>query len=139
MKKKWFISKDTDYYRDNEDAIELENCPAGGDLCKSQMAFMNKNLISARKLIENKEYTRAVISIKDSFDSTFELKEKQCQACADLFRKTISNKLDQLILDLDEMTNGFMGIKSYQSDLNVAKRLLQDMKDRSNSTDGNSD
>jgi len=129
MKKRWFISKDSEYFKENEDTIKLENCPAGGEFCQLQMGFMNKNLLLAHKFVENKEFSRAVTLIKESYESTFDLKEEQCQKCAILFRDSILNILNNIIQDLEAMTKGIFS-KGYQSDLLHAKRVLQFLKDK---------
>jgi hypothetical protein len=130
MKKKWFISKDSDYYKDNEEAIKLESCPDGGELCKMQMLFMNQHLLEAHKFLENKDYIRAVESIKISFNSTFDLKEQKCKACTDLFRETIFDSLNQVISDLKGITTGIFARKNLKPDLTAAQLLLQEMQEK---------
>lgn len=127
LKKRHFISNDSDYFNDGEEAIKLEHCADGGKVCKLQMALMNEDLLIARKLIENKEFTRAAQYIRQAFDSTWSLKDDRCQGCAGLFRSSVFSVLDHLINDLEDMTRGFFGSKKYRMDLERALTLKQDI------------
>lgn len=122
------FSKDSEYFKDNEAIIRLEYCKDKGDACNSQMKTMNGNLLLARKLIEKKEYTRALQEIKYAYNSTYLIKPEQCQKCAQLFRDTIINSLKQLITDLKKMTSGLFARKVYKFDLQEAEKLLQDLE-----------
>lgn len=128
MKKRWFISKDSDYFKDHEDIIELESCPYEGEFCKPLLPIINKNLLEARKYVENKDYIRAVESLRNSFNFTFDLKEQKCKACIKLFQEVISDRLIQLIAELQEMTTGLFANKSFKPDLAEAQQVLQEMK-----------
>lgn len=128
MKKRRIIERDSDYFQDNEDAIKLESCANGGNACRSQMILMNKHLLLSRKLIENKEYNRALNEIKEAFETTFDLKEEQCQKCAQLFRDTIINSLETIISDLTKMSKRVFGFRNFESDLEMAKMLLQKLQ-----------
>ena len=127
LKKRQFISKDNDYFKDGEETIKLEHCADGGIACKLQMMLMNEDLMIARKLIENKEFTRAAQHIKQAFDSTWALKDNRCQGCAALFRNSVFAVLDNLISDLEDMTRGFFGSKKYRRDLERAVLLKQEI------------
>jgi hypothetical protein len=127
LKKRHFVSKDNDYFKDGDEAIKLEHCADGGKVCKLQMMLMNEDLLIARKLIENKEFTRAAQHIKNAFDSTWSLKDDRCQGCAALFRNSVFAVLDHLISDLEDMTKGFFGTKKYSKDLERVQLLKQDI------------
>lgn len=128
MKKRRFISKDSDFFKDQEESIKLEHCPDGGQKCKVQMATMNEHLLLTRKLIENKEFSRGTEVIKKAFDTTFDLKDKQCQGCAELFRSFITQTVHTCINELEELTTGFLANKRYKSDLENARTLLLELK-----------
>ena len=128
MKKKHIISSDSDYFQDKEDVIKLESCPNGGNVCRSQMEFMNSNLLLARKFVENKEYSQALDLIKEAFHSTFDLKEGQCQVCAKFFRDTIINSLEVIVKDITKMGKGIFGFRNYKPDLIMAEKLLEELK-----------
>ncbi len=126
--KNWFIGKDSDYFQDNFDVIELENCPRGGHSCKLQLALMNELLIKARKYIESKEYNAAFLLFEEAFNFSFDIKPIHCQNCTILFRNTILNSMSLAIIDLERMTHGLFAKKKYISDLVYAKTLIEDLK-----------
>lgn len=126
--KKRLITRDDDYFKNNEESIKLEHCADKGEKCRVQMVIMNENLLLARKMIENKEFTRSVEVIRKAFESTYMLKEKQCQGCAELFRNFIAQSLNQLVDDLEQLTTGFLASKKYVSDLENARKLLQEFR-----------
>lgn len=126
--KNWFIGKDSDYFQENLDVIELENCPRGGHSCKLQLALMNELLIKARKYIESKEYNAAFMLFEEAFNYSFDIKPIHCQNCTILFRNTILNSITLSIFDLERMTHGFFAKKKYTSDLVYAKTLLEELK-----------
>jgi hypothetical protein len=126
--KSLIFSKDSDYFKDNEDIIKLEYCKDKGESCNSQMKMMNSNLLLARKLIEQKEYSRALQEIKLAFTSTYQIKPEHCQKCAELFRDTILNSLKKIISDLKKLTSGFFAKKNYKFDLQEAENLLRELE-----------
>jgi hypothetical protein len=130
MEKKHFIVKDSEYFQDSEDTIKLRNCPNEGNFCRGQMAYMNNRLLLVRKFIENKEFIRAIDFFAEAFDSTYDLREAQCQSCAKLFRGSIVKSLGHLVSDLEEMTKGFFSRKKYKTDLTLAKKLWQELQDK---------
>jgi len=130
MKKRGFIQSDSDYFHDSEDHIKLDFCAEGGNKCRNQMALMNEDLLLARRLIENKEFTRGIKLIEEAYNSTFELKEQQCLGCADLFRATITHSLNTMIQDLEQMTKGFLGSKKFLPEVERAKKVLQELKEK---------
>lgn len=130
MAKKRLIIKDSEYFHDNEDTIKLNFCPNDGEHCKGQMAYMNNRLLLTRKLVENKEYTRAIESLNEAFDSTYDLGEAQCQPCAQLFRESIVKTLEHLVSDLDEMTKGLFRKKTFIADLVLARRIMQELREK---------
>ncbi len=123
------FSQDSEYFRDKEEFIKLEHCKDKGDACNSQMKLMNGNLLLARKLIEKKEYTRALQEIKQAYNSTYQIKPEQCQKCAQLFRDTIMGTLKQITTDLKKMTSGLFARKMYRFDLQQAEILLRELEE----------
>jgi hypothetical protein len=130
MVKKRLIAKDSDYFRDSEETIKLEYCPSGGNTCRLQMTFMNEKLLLARKFAENKEPAKAVDAIKEAFDSTYDLVADQCQVCARLFRETITESLNLLIREQDEMRKGFFRKRRTNIELRLAINMLQEMLEK---------
>lgn len=126
--KNWFIGKDSDYFQDNLEGIELENCPRGGLSCKVQLALMNELLIKARKYIESKEYKAAFLLFEEAFNFSFDIKPIHCQNCTNLFRNTILNSMSLAIFDLERMTHGLFTKKKYTSYLVYAKTLIEELK-----------
>jgi len=123
--KRSLISRDSEYF---QDIIKLESCPKGGFACLEQIPFINRNLMLALKLAENKNYPHALIAIHESFDTIFSLREEQCQKCVNLFKELIIKSLEQIIRDLKRMTTGLFANKNYKYDLTKAEEMLQELK-----------
>lgn len=127
MKRKHFISSDKEYFEDKNDIISLESCLNGGIGCKAQLKAVNENLRLVHRLIEDKKHPHAINIIKETYNSTFEIKEERCQKCAGLFRETIVNSLNFIILDLSQLSQGILGDNIYKTDLDVAKKVLREL------------
>lgn len=130
--KKWLIAEDSDYFKDDEDAIKLEKCPQGGHACRKEMASMNESLQKARVYNENKEHIQGFILYKEAFDATFNIKEVECQICAVFFRNTILTSLNKVIVDLEKLSKGWFAKKRYKQELILLKESLKELQIRMN-------
>lgn len=125
MKSNFLFRGDNEYFNDKEAFIKLEYCKEDGESCSSQLNAVNKNLVLARKLIEEKEYSKALQEINSAFNITYEIERPGCQKCAKLFRNTILNSLKQIIDDLKKTTSGIFAKKSLKPDLLLAEELFE--------------
>lgn len=130
MKKRPFISTDSDYFKYNEEVIKVESCPKGQTDCDEQLTMINRSLVLARKFKEDKLYTRAIASIREAFDATFTIKPQECFRCGKFLRGTIINTLEYTIQELKDLTGGLFGNRNYKSDLKEAESLLEELKNR---------
>lgn len=126
---KHIISKDSDYFHDDEEIIKLESC-LDGQVCRKDLSEINKNLLLSRKFIERKEFNRALDVIKEAFDSTYNLKEEHCQKCARFFRETIVNSLDNTVSDIRKMNKGFFRYRNYSAVLEIAEKMLNEISSK---------
>jgi hypothetical protein len=130
MKRKQFIMRKTDYFRNDTDIIQLESCPYMKDYCRTVLPLLNDNLLLSRKFTENKEYPGAVDLLKDAFETVLDLRNDECQKCVAFFKETILRYLENIVSDLHSMTKGFFGNKNYIYDLQYAESIFDELKSK---------
>jgi hypothetical protein len=127
---KWLVGKEKEYYNDTQNIVELEYCPRGGKNCSGLRNELNSYLVEARRHRENKEFTKAITHLKESFDITFQLQKTQCDPCTAFFRLHIYHLLEKIISELNSLTTGFFKKLIYTHDLKIAESTLLEMKQK---------
>ncbi|MDO8929825.1 MAG: hypothetical protein Q7W54_12665 [Bacteroidota bacterium] len=130
MKKLFSISeKESKYFDDKHECIELVSCRFDGTNCMAQRALINKKMLTLRRLWLNKNYEHSIAELKSAFYNTDELDQSTCLQCAKLFRSTITRSLENIHEDLHKMTTGFFNIQHYQSHYELATNVLKEFKE----------
>lgn len=128
MKKHPIVSRERDYYHDEEEYLQLESCPGGGTKCLSQRAVINECMRLSRIYIENKNYTEVVSILMKAFESTFDLNFEPCNRCGLFFRNLIFNSLKKTETELEKMNSGFFRKKRYVYNLTQVRKTLEEME-----------
>lgn len=106
---------DTEYFNDNVDKIEL----AGGTLenkkCIEHLFLVNNSYHESDKFQRDKDFRNSIETLKKAFNKTFELEESSCIKCAEFFRSTIINSLENIHWELKKMSSGIFRTKRYES------------------------
>lgn len=110
--------------------IELINCPKGGATCSSQLSDINKNFMESDNYQQNKEYRMSIRSLQNAFDKTYELEVSKCKKCAQLFRSTIINSLENMHVELEKMSSEKFRGKHYRSSYVLAEDAIRDLREK---------
>ncbi|MDP2335177.1 MAG: hypothetical protein Q8N05_01780 [Bacteroidota bacterium] len=116
------------YFNDKQDKIEIVGCPRGGKDCVVHLSAINKSFLASSRTMRNKEYARSIEALKDAFYKTDELQDSSCLKCAELFRSTITQSLENIHVDLQKMTGGLFFRKRYQYSYALATTALEEFK-----------
>lgn len=111
----------------SNDKIILMHCQRHGARCKDQLAELNQNFNISAVYHQNKEYEKSVEALSKAFSMTYELQEKTCAKCADMFRSTIIQSLENIHLELHSMSTGFFKSR-YKSSYILTGNVLNDFK-----------
>jgi len=117
---------------DGQGKIELVSCPHLGEGCKKHISEINESFLASNKYFRNSEYSRAIEELKSAFYTTNEINTNSCISCAELFRSTIQESLENIHEDLQKMTSGIFRRKQYQSSYELATEVLDEFRKRSN-------
>jgi hypothetical protein len=120
--------KESDYFKDGQDKIELVRCSLGGHNCSEHRAVINKNILASRKFLLNKDYVSSIEALKEAYNKTSDLQETSCINCANLFRCMVTQSLENIHEDLHKMATGMFFRKRYQSSYELAKIVLAEFK-----------
>ncbi|MFY9151707.1 MAG: hypothetical protein WAO52_06830 [Prolixibacteraceae bacterium] len=126
-----FSKNDGDYFKEDENKIELLGCQQGGKNCLEHRAEINKNFKDSHAFHREKDYKRSIESLQNAFRKTTELEEYTCLKCANFFRTTITESLENIHDDLHKISTGFFKKKRFQSSYVLAKNVLMDFKKNS--------
>jgi len=113
---------------ENDGKIELVSCPRNETICKDHLFLINKCYEEAGQHRQEKNFQLSIESLKIAFNKTTELNQQHCVRCAELFRSTIAESLDDIRDELEKMTTGFFGNKRYKSSLLIAEKTLTDFE-----------
>ena len=115
--------------REAENKFELIRCPHDGKNCKNHLTLINKDYTESNFYLQNKEYHESIEALNSAFTKTFKLQEETCAQCAKTFRYTIIQTLQNIQMDLYNMSNGMFKTNRYKSSYifagNVLDRLRQ--------------
>lgn len=111
-----------------ESKFELIKCPRDGRNCKNHLIEINKNYYDSDYYYQNKEYQESIEALSNAFNKTFELNEATCAHCARTFRYTIIQTLQNIHIELGNMTNGLFKKNRYKSCYILAENVLNDLK-----------
>lgn len=126
-----FSKNDKDYFREEENKIELLGCQRGGTNCVDHRAEINKNFQDSHAFHREKDYRRSIEALQNAFHKTSELEEHSCLRCAEFFRSTITDSLENIHDDLHRISTGLFKKKRFQSSYVMAQNVLNEFKKNS--------
>ena len=133
-----FAATEKDYFKDNQNKIEIVSCARNEIKCKKQLLLINKSYLESEKYRRNKDYPRSIETLKNAFYNTKELKDNPFQKCSLFFQQTISNSLYEIKGELKKLTSGIFAKKYYQPSLVLASQVIEDLEKVSLSSEGKS-
>ncbi len=111
-----------------QEKIEISGCPRNGINCVEHRSIINQKYIEADRHLQSKDYQRSIEALKNAYYKATDLKENTCQSCAELFRLTITQSLEEIHADLRKMTTGFFKSKRFKSSYELATTVLEEIK-----------
>lgn len=119
---------DTEYSDAQRDKIELASCPQKSFKCREHLFVINENYRQSDQYIQNKDYHSSIENLKNAFYKTLEIKESSCLKCAEFFRSTISESLENIHKELGKMSTGIFKSKRFQSSYQEAATVLKEFE-----------
>ena len=111
-----------------KDKFELERCPMEGERCKEHRLLINEKFNESHSYLQNKDYSKSILALKNAYDKTHELQDPSCRGCAELFQSTITESLEYIHEDLYKMSKGLFGAKRFTPSFELAGVVLKEMK-----------
>lgn len=112
----------------NEDKFQMVSCPIKGKNCKNHLPEVNNYFLIAKRAKENKEFQVSIEALRKGFYKSCELKDPICLKCAQLFRSSFNQSLEQIHNELGYMSSGFFGKKSFQTNYLQATDILNEFQ-----------
>jgi hypothetical protein len=123
-----FSASDTEYLNEKQDKIELLSCPRNGIICQEHLVVVNKCYVESEHYRKERDFERSIDTLKSAFYKTTELVESPCSKCASLFRLTITESMENMHNELENITTGFFGKKRYQASYLLAGKVLREFE-----------
>lgn len=123
-----FSEAETECINQTQDKIELVSCPRKKMICQKHLSVVNNCFALSEQYFRDKEFQMSVETLKSAFYETTELDELPCSNCAKLFRSTITETVKSMHLDLEKMTSGFFGNKSYKPSIQILANVLNEFE-----------
>ncbi len=112
--------------RDNK--IELLVCKSGAENCKEHLLIINQCYSDANTFHLEKDYLNSIESLRNAFLMTCDLRHDSCVECANLFRTTIADSLENINRELHILTKGMIKKKRYIKSYKKSCAVLDDVK-----------
>jgi len=122
------LSKKKDIQNIPQDKIELLVCHAGGHKCKEHLSMINDCYLEANNYHFEKDYLNSIESLKRAFFKTTQLNEESCVKCAVLFRSAITQSIENINGELQNLTTGFFRKKRLLPIYKASCDALTDIK-----------
>ena len=119
---------DTEYLNDSQDKIELVGCKQVFKSCDSVISVINENYKEVERLRYDKDFFRAINTLKDSFDKTYKIQGKTCRSCGNILRSVIADSLENIHDELKSMSTGIFRTKRFQSSYLFAQETLTEFE-----------
>lgn len=110
------------------DKIELIMCNTGPQNCKEHLQKINKCYVEAHDYRLENDYSSSIESLKCAFYKTCDLQEDTCKKCVEFFRSTITKSVENINVELQDLTTGIFINRNYVLSFNKSSDFLQDIK-----------
>lgn len=115
-------------FDDSENKIELVSCLSGGRRCQEHLDLINEKFAVSSYYVGNKEYYKSIEELKTAFEATNELSGSSCEKCAEFFRETITQSLENIQSDLSRMMQSRFRNRHYQIPYEHVTNTLKELK-----------
>lgn len=124
------LTEQTEHKPNNKQQVKIEllTCRAGGHNCKEHLSVINKCYSEANNYHFERDYLNSIESLKSAFFKTTELNQESCVRCAGLFRLTITQSLENINNELQNLTTGLFGKKRYKTSYIASCNVLNEIK-----------
>lgn len=119
---------DAEYFGDSQDKIEVSGCKKDQLVCMNYLPEINRLLKESDVFFRERDYNRSLEALEQAYQVTHELRQSDCLKCADIFRATIVESLEEISAELEGMTKGFFRTQRYLPCRNKAEQLLNRYK-----------
>lgn len=123
-----FSLSQTEEFVDNQDVVEVLNCPLKEMMCKVHLADIYKSYVQSELYRKEKDYLKSIDCLKIAFEKATELMDNPCTKCAQHFRLSIIKTMDNIHEELEETTKGIFGDKNYQPVYSKSVEVLNEFK-----------
>ena len=117
-----------DFTNSSQNKIELLSCNSGAKQCKEHLKIINKCYSEANNYHFEKDYLNSIESLRSAFLNTTSLNEVSCVKCANLFRSTITQSIENINGELQKLTTGLFRKKRYQMSYRVSCEVLDEIR-----------
>ena len=100
----------------NKVKFELINCPLGGFHCKDNILPEINRLYRESDIYRiNREYEKSIEMLNEAYRITMELKHSSCLKCVGFFQNNITETMEIIQNELNQMSKGIFSTRRYQS------------------------
>lgn len=134
-KNKDLISRiNTQHFKQIKEKIELADCPLKVMMCEVHLTSIYLSLLETEKYRTLKKYEKSIETLKNAFDKTTELQNNPCTKCANHYRSNIIEKMETIIDEIRNNSNGIFRKKIQHPTYIKALEILREMTHLVNST-----
>lgn len=100
----------------NEEKFELVSCPLGGFHCKDSILPKINRLYRESDIYRvNREYEKSIELLNEAYQTTLELKQSSCFKCVGFFQNNITETMEIIQKELNQMSKGIFSTRRYQN------------------------
>jgi len=123
-----FSATEIKNYKEKQFKIELVSCPLKEMMCKFHLSAIDKNYHESEQYRKDGDFQKSINTLKSAFDKTTELMDHPCTKCAQFYRSSIIESMENIHEELENITIGIFGNKKYQSVYINANSVLKEFE-----------
>lgn len=108
--------------------IQFVSCQFNGSKCVNQRNKINQCLFKSHDSFVDREYDDSMEELKTAYTETLDILGSPCASCAQLFRHRITQSMEQIHGELEQMTTGFFRWDCHKPSYEVASTMINEFR-----------
>ena len=102
-----------EYFNDKQEKFELVSCPVNKSSCEKIRNSINADYLESQQFQLDKNYERSIKALQSAYNRTLLITDTSCANCADFFRATIQQSMEEIKKEQQKSSFGLLNFKHF--------------------------
>ena len=103
-----------EYFDDKQEKFELVSCPVNKNTCDEIRQAVNTDYLASQQFHLDKNYQKSMDALQSAYKRTLLITEYSCTNCADFFRTTIKESMEEIKKEQQKLPFRILNFKHFQ-------------------------